>query len=65
MYLFGCHIIISEWLEPLTGWISGIGLFLVCLQILACVAMIVIRWAALRDPRDQGNDYKNVRTSKI
>ena len=33
MYIYGCGIIFSEYLETLIGWMSGIALLLVVLQV--------------------------------
>jgi len=66
MYVYGCGFIFSQYLEPRTGWLSGIALLLVCLQILAVIAKLVLSWAVKRDARQQGGkSYNAVSTSKI
>ena len=47
MYVFGCNYIFSEFLEPFIGWMSGIGLLLIVLQIFAIMAAIVLRHSVL------------------
>jgi hypothetical protein len=34
MYVYGCGIIFSDYVEPLIGWMSGIALLLIVLQVL-------------------------------
>lgn len=43
MYVYGCGIIFSDFMEPLVAWMSGIALLLIVLQIMAMVAAMILR----------------------
>lgn len=43
MYVYGCNYVFPEYFEPFIGWMSGIGLLLIVLQIFAMMAAIVLR----------------------
>lgn len=59
-YLDGCYIVVSRYLQEYTGWLGGITLFLIVLQIIGIAACLLLRRAITRE--DNRGSYGAVST---
>ena len=63
MYVYGCGIIYSDYVEVYLGWLAGIALCLVVLQLFAIAAAMHLRRAVKRQVKKQGKSYLPVKTN--
>lgn len=64
MYVYGCSIIFSDFVEIYMAWLAGMTLLLVALQIFATIAAAYLR-KMVKKAIKREDQYAPVRTSKI